>query len=221
VGRFELAHGGTLFLDEIGELPIDLQAKLLRVLQEKELERVGGTRPIPVDVRVICATNRSLEVEVAEKRFRADLFYRLKVFPIQVPPLRERPEDVPLLIDAFVRALGSQLGRALEGVDETALLLLCSYHWPGNVRELHNVLERAAILARGRLIRPEDLPDLHSPDESGEAPPHGGLKARVDSYERSLIAEALRHSAGNQSEAARQLHLSRATLAYKMKRCGL
>ena len=220
-GRFELAHGGTLFLDEIGELPIELQAKLLRVLQEKELERVGGTRPIPVDVRVICATNRSLEAEVAEKRFRADLFYRLKVFPIHVPPLRERREDVPLLVDAFVRALGSQLGRALEGVDETALLLLCSYHWPGNVRELHNVLERAAILARGRLIRPEDLPDLHSPEESGEAPPHDGLKARVESYERSLIAEALRHSAGNQSEAARQLQLSRATLAYKMKRCGL
>ena len=106
---------------------------------------MGGTRPIPVDVRVICATNRSLEAEVAEKRFRADLFYRLKVFPIHVPPLRERREDVPLLVDAFVRALGSQLGRALEGVDETALLLLCSYHWPGNVRELHNVLERAAM----------------------------------------------------------------------------
>ena len=220
-GRFELAHGGTLFLDEIGELPLDLQPKLLRVLQEKELERVGGTKPIPVDVRVICATNRSLEAEVAEKHFRADLLYRLKVFPIQVPPLRERREDVPLLVNAFVRALGSQLGRALEGVDETALLLLCSYDWPGNVRELHNVLERAAILARGRVIRSEDLPDLNSADEPADAPVQGGLKERVDSYERWLIAEALRHSAGNQSEAARQLHLSRATLAYKMKRCGL
>ena len=214
-------HGGTLFLDEIGELPLDVQAKLLRVLQEKELERVGGTKPIPVDVRVICATNRTLEAEVAEKRFRADLFYRLNVFPIHVPSLRERREDVPLLVNAFVRALGSQLGRAFEGVDETAMLLLCSYHWPGNVRELHNVLERAAILARRRVIRPEDLPDLNSPDEPADAPIHGTLKDRVESYERSLIAEALRHSAGNQSEAARQLHVSRATLAYKMKGYGL
>jgi len=208
VGRFELAHGGTLFLDEIGELPLEAQSKLLRVLQERELERVGGTKPITVDVRIVCATNRNLEVEVAEKRFRADLFYRLKVFTIHVPPLRERREDVPLLVYAFVRSLGNQLGHPLDRVDDTALLLLRTYDWPGNVRELHNVLERAAILARGRNIRPEDLPDLNSSSKPAGAAIQGALKQQVDSYERSLIAETLRQSDGNQSEAARRLHVT-------------
>ncbi len=220
-GRFELANGGTLFLDEIGELPLDAQAKLLRVLEQRELERVGGTKPIHVDVRIICATNRDLEADVAEQRFRADLFYRLKVFPIRVPPLRERREDLPLLVNSFVRALGTQLGRVLDGVDDAALMLLRCYHWPGNVRELHNVLERAAILAREGVIRPEDLPDLNSPSDPVGVPLDNALKQRVDSYERSLIEEALRQSDGNQSEAARQLHVSRATLAYKMKAYSL
>jgi transcriptional regulator with GAF, ATPase, and Fis domain len=221
VGRFELAHGGTLFLDEIGELPLDAQAKLLRVVQEREIERIGGTKTIQIDVRIICATNRNLETEVLEKRFRHDLFYRLKVFPIHVPPLRERRDDIPLLVNAFVRTLGKQLGHVPAGVDETALALLCSYHWPGNIRELHNVLERAVILARGRAIRPEDLPDLNVPSDAGDSPVEGALKPRVDSFERSLIEEALRTSGGNQSEAARHLHVSRATLSYKMKAYGL
>jgi transcriptional regulator with GAF, ATPase, and Fis domain len=221
VGRFELAQGGTLFLDEIGELPLDAQAKLLRVVQEREIERIGGTKTIPVDVRIICATNRNLEAEVLEKRFRADLFYRLKVFPIHAPPLRERRDDVPLLVNVFVRTLGKQLGHVPTGVDETALALLCSYNWPGNIRELHNVLERAVILARGRLIRPEDLPDLNVPSDAGDSPAEGALKARVDSFEMSLIEDALRNSGGNQSEAARLLHVSRATLSYKMKAYGL
>jgi len=129
VGRFELAQGGTLFLDEIGELPLDAQAKLLRVVQEREIERIGGTKTIPVDVRIICATNRNLEADVVEKRFRADLFYRLNVFPIHVPPLRERRDDIPLLVNAFVRTLAKPLGHAPNGVDETALDLLCSYNW--------------------------------------------------------------------------------------------
>jgi len=221
VGRFELAQGGTLFLDEIGELPLDAQAKLLRVLQEREIERIGGTKTIPIDVRIICATNRNLEADVLEKRFRADLFYRLKVFPIHVPPLRERREDVTLLVNDFVRKLGRQLGHVPNGVDETALALLRSYNWPGNIRELHNVLERAAILARGRLIRPEDLPDLNVSPDAGAGPAEGALKPRVESFERSLIEEALRNSGGNQSEAARQLHVNRATLSYKMKAYGL
>jgi transcriptional regulator with GAF, ATPase, and Fis domain len=221
MGRFELAQGGTLFLDEIGELPLDAQAKLLRVVQEREIERIGGTKTIPIDVRIICATNRNLEAEVLEKRFRSDLFYRLKVFPIHVPPLRERRDDVPLLVDTFVRTLGKQLGHVPTGVDETALALLRSYHWPGNIRELHNVLERAAILARGRLIRPEDLPDLNLPAEAGDSFAEGALKPRVDSFERTLIEDALRNSGGNQSEAARQLHVNRATLSYKMKAYGL
>jgi len=221
-GRFELAQGGTLFLDEIGELPLDAQAKLLRVVQEREIERIGGNKTIPIDVRIICATNRNLEGEVVEKRFRADLFYRLSVFPIHVPPLRERRGDIPLLVDAFVRALAMQRGHVPSGVDETALALLCSYQWPGNIRELHNALERATILARGRVIRPEDLPDLNVPSDAGDSPAaEGGLKQRVDSFERSLIEDALRNSGGNQSEAARQLRVSRATLSYKMKAHGL
>jgi len=224
IGRFEQAQGGTLFLDEIGELSLEAQVKLLRVVQERELERVGGTKPIFVDVRIVCATNRDLEVEVRERRFRADLFSRLNVFPIQVPPLRERREDIPLLVAALVGTLRKRLGRSLDGVDESALLLLRSYDWPGNVRELQNVLERAAILARGRVIVPEDLPDLGVQLHEGTAADgttEATLKWRVDSYERSLIAEALRQSDGNQSEAARRLHTSRATLLYKIKAYGL
>ena len=221
-GRFELAHGGTLFLDEIGELPLDAQAKLLRVLQEREIERIGGTRTIPVDVRIICATNRDLEREVVERRFRADLFYRLNVFPIDVPPLRERRDDIPLLVDAYLRVLAMQLGQVPNGVDETALDLLCRHEWPGNVRELHNVLERATILARGCVIRPEHLPDLNESSGAGGNPAaEGALKQRVESFERSLIEDALRNSGGNQSEAARQLRVSRGTLSYKMKAYGL
>jgi transcriptional regulator with GAF, ATPase, and Fis domain len=221
VGRFEFAQGGTLFLDEIGELPLDAQAKLLRVVQEREIERIGGNKTIPIDVRIICATNRNLEAEVLEKRFRADLFYRLKVFPIHVPPLRDRRDDIPLLVNAFVWTLANQLGHVPNEVDETALALLCSYNWPGNIRELHNVLERAVILARGRPIRPEHLPDLNVPSDAGDSPAEGALKLRVESFERSLIEDALRKSGGNQSEAARHLHVSRATLSYKMKAYGL
>jgi transcriptional regulator with GAF, ATPase, and Fis domain len=224
IGRFEQAQGGTLFLDEIGELPLEAQAKLLRVVQERELERVGGTKPISVDVRIVCATNRDLEMEVRERRFRADLFSRLNVFPIRVPPLRERREDIPLLVTALVGTLRKRLGRSIDGVDESALLLLRSYDWPGNVRELQNVLERAAILARGRVIVPEDLPDLGVRLHEGAAADgntEATLKWRVDSYERSLIAEALRQSDGNQSEAARRLHTSRATLLYKIRAYGL
>jgi DNA-binding NtrC family response regulator len=138
-----------------------------------------------------------------------------------LPPLRERRDDVPLLVDAFVRSLAKQLGHAPTGVDETAMALLRSYNWPGNIRELHNVLERAAILARGRVIRPEDLPDLNVPPDAGDSPAEGALKPRVDSFERSLIEDALRTAGGNQSEAARHLHVSRATLSYKMKAYGL
>jgi transcriptional regulator with GAF, ATPase, and Fis domain len=221
LGRFELADGGTLFLDEVGELPPDAQAKLLRVLQERELERVGGSRPIRVDVRIICATNRDLEADVAAMRFRADLFYRLNVFPIRIPPLRERPEDLPQLVDFFVRVLGTQLGRELHGVEDTAAMRLRSYDWPGNVRELHNVLERAAILTPDGIIRPEDLPELDAAQKAGDVPLDGTLKERIDAYERSLIEEALRSSAGNQSEAARQLRVNRATLVYKIKVYGL
>jgi transcriptional regulator with GAF, ATPase, and Fis domain len=228
LGRFELSQGGTLLLDEIGELPLEAQAKLLRVLQEREIERVGGTQPIAVDVRIVAATNRDLVAEVRAGRFREDLFYRLNVFPIEIPPLRERREDIPLLVDAFLATLGKRLGWEVQGVDEDILLYLQAYPWPGNVRELGNVLERAAILARGKRIGIEDLPELRNPaeeahDDCGGADPPGDdvsdlpLKQRIDAYERSLIVDALRRAGGNQSEAARRLRTSRATLQYKMK----
>jgi two-component system, NtrC family, response regulator PilR len=220
-GLFEVADGGTIFLDEIGEMTLAMQVKLLRVLQERTVRPVGSASEIPIDVRVIAATNRDLDKQVAENTFREDLYYRLSVIPIRVPGLRERREDIPLLVNVFVRSLGKQLGHVPSGVDETAMSLLHSYHWPGNIRELHNVLERAAILARGRLIRAEDLPDLNVPSEAADTPVDGALKLRVDSFERSLIEEALRNSGGNQSEAARHLHVSRATLSYKMKAYGL
>ena len=223
LGRFELAHGGTLLLDEIGELPLEAQAKLLRVLQEHEVERVGGTHPIRIDARVVAATNRDLAAEVRANRFRADLFFRLNVFPIQIPPLRDRREDIPSLIDALVRTLAVRLGSDPKGVEEDAVSYLQAYDWPGNVRELQNVLERASILARGRRIRLEDLPELRNATE--EVPPVQAtddsasisLKERVDAYERGLVADALRRAQGNQSEAARLLRTSRATLQYKMK----
>src|SRR2546422_4200598 len=149
VGRFELAQGGTLFLDEIGELPLDAQAKLLRVVQEREIERIGGTKTIPVDVRIICATNRNLEADVVEKRFRADLFYRLNVFPIHVPPLRERRDDIPLLVNAFVKRYAEKAGKHIRTIDKNALELCQSYPWPGNIRELQNIVERSVILCSG------------------------------------------------------------------------
>jgi transcriptional regulator with GAF, ATPase, and Fis domain len=222
LGRFELAQGGTLFLDEIGELPLEAQAKLLRVLQEHEIERVGGTQSIRIDARVVAATNRDLAAEVRANRFRADLFFRLNVFPILVPPLRERREDIPSLIEALVRTLATRLRTDPKGVDDDAVAYLQAYEWPGNVRELQNVLERASILARGRQIRLEDLPELrNSAEEIPPAPQDDTsslpLKERVDAYERALVADALRRAQGNQSEAARLLRTSRATLQYKMK----
>jgi transcriptional regulator with GAF, ATPase, and Fis domain len=223
VGRFELAHGGTLFLDEVGELPPDVQAKLLRVLQEHEMERVGGTHTIRVDVRVVAATNRDLEAEVRANRFRADLFFRLNVFPITIPPLRERRADIPALGAAFLAALAPRLGGTPKTVDADALVYLQTYDWPGNVRELHNVLERASILTRGTVIRRADLPELASRSEAPPAPDleRRSLKDRVHAYERSLVVAALRRANGNQSEAARLLRTSRATLQYKMKAFGL
>jgi len=218
-GRFELAHGGTLLLDEVGELPLEAQAKLLRVLQEHEIERVGGAHPIPVDVRVVAATNRDLEAEVRAGRFRADLYFRLAVFPIRVPPLRERREDVPALAEALLRGIARRLGESPKSLTDDALAHLRAYAWPGNVRELQNVLERAAILTRGPQIRRADLPPLTGPaipkTTGGSA--EGSLKERVEAFERALVEGALEQASGNQSEAARLLRTSRATLQYKMK----
>ncbi len=237
-GRFELADGGTLFLDEVGELAPDAQAKLLRVVQDQRFERVGGTETVAVDVRLIAATNRDLAADVRDQRFRADLFYRLSVFPIQLPPLRDRREDVPALVATLLAALARRLGHAGPSGDRTALpvggadgraqvpaiepdavLYLQAYDWPGNVRELNNVIERAAIIARGRAIGIGDLPELRAAPGGHDEPADTGqsLKTRVEAFERAQIAEAMGKAGGNQSEAARLLHTSRATLQYKLK----
>ena len=233
-GRFELADGGTLFLDEIGELAVEAQAKLLRVLQEHELERVGGSQTIRVDVRIVCATNRDLAADVRERRFRSDLFFRINVFPIHVPPLRERQGDVPILANAILAELGERLGRRVEGIEPDAMAMLSAYAWPGNVRELENAIERALIVASGPKLTIDDFADLRGPfaavdDEevaaTAEVPtttsPAGSLRDRLAAHERAILEDALRRTKGNQTEAARVLGLSRATLQYRMRRYGL
>jgi transcriptional regulator with GAF, ATPase, and Fis domain len=152
VGKFEQANGGTIFLDEIGEMPVDLQVKLLRVLQEKEIEPVGSKSPVKVNVRVIAATNRNLEKEVADGRFRLDLYYRLNVFPIELPPLRERTEDIQVLVNHFINYYNRKAGKKIMGVSDNVLKNMLDYHWPGNIRELENLIERSVLLAKGTVI---------------------------------------------------------------------
>jgi len=220
IGLFEQASGSTFFLDEVGELKRELQVKLLRVLQERELLRVGGTEPVPVDVRVVAATNRDLEREVREGRFREDLFYRLNVIPIALPPLRERRTDVPLLVEHFLAKHGEP-GRARRIAPE-ALEALVAYGWPGNVRELESVVERTLLLAEGDVIRLEDLPAAvrmrHRPGAGGipvEIPDEG---LDLEELERTLILRALEKSGGNVTRAARLLGLSRRTLQYRLEK---
>jgi Nif-specific regulatory protein len=207
LGKIELAHQGTLFLDEIGELPLGLQAKLLRVLQERELDRVGGTRPIPVDVRVIAATHRDLDAAIRERRFREDLFYRLNVVALHMPALRERREDIPLLAQHFARYHAEKVGRRVVGLSEEAREALRAYDWPGNVRQLSNVIERALVLGTDELIRREDLLDevlaarVPAPD-SAEA---GTFEDRILATKRKLIAEAYEQAHGDHQTAARLL----------------
>jgi two-component system response regulator PilR (NtrC family) len=220
IGLFEHASGSTLFLDEVGELKRDLQVKLLRTLQEREVLRVGGTEPVPVDVRVVAATNRDLEREVREGRFREDLFYRLNVIPIVLPPLRERRTDIPLLVDHFLAKHGEP-GRTRVIAPE-ALEALVVYSWPGNVRELESAVERMLLLADGDLVRLDDLPPavrMRSRALVGELPieiPDEGLD--LDGLERSLILRALEKSEGNVTRAARLLGLSRRTLQYRLEK---
>jgi two-component system response regulator HydG len=222
-GRFELAHGGTIFLDEVGEIPPSIQVKLLQVLQEKEFERVGGEETIRVDVRVIAATNKDLQAEVREGRFREDLFYRLYVVPIHLPPLRERRDDIPALCAHFLERLGRELGKKNLRIDPEALNLLLLYEWPGNVRELENVLERAAVLCEGDEIRAGDLP-FASAEPRGRIPLPAGippLREAVEELERHLITKALEKAGGVKEEAARLLDLKPSTLYYKLDKYGL
>ena len=216
-GKFELAKGGTIFLDEIGEMPQALQAKLLRVLQERVFERVGGIREIKADVRVIAATNRKLQDEVAAKTFREDLYYRLNVFPLQLPPLRERIDILGLLADYFLHRFCQQVGKALNGIETKALAAMEAYQWPGNVRELQNVIERAVILAQDQ-IRLNNLPGeiMH---KTGQA----ALESRdiLKSTERKIIIKALRNHSGNRRLAAEEMGITRRSLQYKLKEYGL
>jgi DNA-binding NtrC family response regulator len=219
-GRFELAHGGTLFLDEVGDLPLHLQVKLLRVLQEREFERVGSSRPIAVDVRLIAATHRDLAAGVKAGQFRDDLYYRLNVVTIVVPPLRERREDIPPLIDHFVRKFAEANRKPIAGLTPAARDLLLRYDYPGNVRELENLIERAVVLTRDDVIGPADLP-LTLQDATTEVAEPAGLTAAVEALERRLIREALAGAAGVQTRAAEALGISERVLRYKLKKYGL
>ncbi len=225
-GLFEEATGGTLFLDEIGDLPTGLQAKLLRALQDGEVRRVGDRASRRVDVRVVAATARDLEADVADGRFREDLYYRLNVVAIRLPPLVERAEDVPPLIVTLLARHCARLGRAVPGIEPDALRALLDYPWPGNVRELGNALERALVIARGGSITRADLPPvvLSTEPRRGAAPPPAAdltLKAREGQLQSEVIREALRRSAGNRREAAALLGVSVRTLFYKLKEFGI
>jgi formate hydrogenlyase transcriptional activator len=218
VGRFELADGGTIFLDEVGDIPLELQPKLLRVLQEQEFERLGGGRTIRVDVRVIAATNRELAAMVAAREFRSDLYYRLNVFPIRVPPLRERTEDIPLLVRFFAQMYSRRLNRGIETIPTETMEALVRYPWPGNVRELENLIERAVILSPGTVLR--------VPMAELQTGPHlaAAEVARLEDVEREHIRQALRASNGQLSGpagAAARLGMKRTTLQSKMKKLGI
>jgi len=242
-GRFELADGGTLFLDEIGEIPVEMQVKLLRAIQESEFERVGGIKTLKVDVRLITATNRDLEHEVKEGNFREDLFYRLNVVPLRIPPLRERAGDVPLLVTHIIERFNERLNKSVERVEDEALEVLCRYAWPGNIRELENVLERIMLFSSDDTLGAGDLPPEvrdgnPAPAEaaparerqasSGDAISVGEetslkdiVRAETSRVERELIARALEETGGNVTQAAKLLKISRKSLQMKMKEFGL
>ncbi|HBX23397.1 MAG TPA: sigma-54-dependent Fis family transcriptional regulator [Desulfotomaculum sp.] len=223
-GRFELANGGTIFLDEIGDMSPGLQAKLLRVLQDREFDRVGGTKPVRVDIRVLAATNRNLEEMVADGVFRADLYYRLNVITLNIPPLRERPEDVLPLVHSFLGKYNSFLGTGFTGADPGAVEIMKHYHWPGNVRELENVVERAVNFATGETIKVQDMPPYLRRGKQSSAEPIktvSTLRDRLSEAEREIILSALQVTQGNKTRAARMLGMSRSRLYEKLKKLGL
>lgn len=228
IGKFEQADRGTLFLDEIGEIPLGAQVKLLRVLEERSITRLGGSTSIPVDIRIITATNKNLEDEVNNEAFRMDLLYRLNVFTIIVPALRERKEDIPLLIDHFIDKNKKRINSSIEGISKSTLIALQDYHWPGNVRELENVIESAMILACGEIIQLEQLPlrIRGYPEITGEMDVENNgleeqIKQLVARIEKELILNALEKCGSNRTLTAEYLNISRKTLFNKMKRYGL
>ncbi|MFH1115914.1 MAG: sigma-54 dependent transcriptional regulator [Pseudomonadota bacterium] len=226
-GKFEFADGGSLFLDEVGEMALNLQVKLLRVLQEHEFQRVGGNNDIRVDVRIIAATNKDLKEEVDAGRFREDLYFRLNVVRIDVPPLRDRRSDIPVLVAHFVAKFTEKLGRIVHAVDPEVMTALFRYSWPGNVRELENVIERSLVLCRGTTIKPEDLPpEIRESPEIEEGLDtliswEKGLAETLDAIEERMIRQALKKTRNVQAQAAKILGISRSNLQYKMKKFGL
>ena len=220
-GRFELADGGTLFLDEIGEIDPSVQVKLLRVLEERRFERVGGQESVEVDVRVIAATNRDLRAMVEEGDFREDLYYRLYVVAVRMPPLRERPGDIPLLVRHFMDQFQRENAKNLDGITPDALESLSAYAWPGNIRELRNVIERMVVMARGAKLTVRDVPLAVRDGGGGGLPPRPGSELNLQDSERNLIAKALKSTGGNRTQAARQLGISRRTLHRKLNEYDL
>jgi two-component system response regulator PilR (NtrC family) len=225
-GLFELADGGTLFLDEVGDLPLALQVKVLRAIQEKSFRRVGGTHDQQVDVRIVTATNRRLEEEVARGRFREDLYYRLNVIEIPLPPLRERRDDVALLADHFVEKYARELGKDVKGLSDEAMARLLAYRFPGNVREMENAIERAVALTRGPVIQVDALPrsllEREEPEPAPRIPREGvNLDKLVEDYERNLILEALRPAGGVKKKAARLLGISFRSFRYRLEKLGI
>jgi DNA-binding NtrC family response regulator len=222
LGKFEQADTGTVFLDEIGDVPATVQVKLLRILQEREFERLGSNKVKHIDVRVLAATNVDLRAALEQGTFREDLYYRLNVLPINIPPLRERKEDIPYLAGHFVKKLGKDLGSPVESISDAAMQRLLDYHWPGNVRELENVLERSMVLANGRILEAGDVKLDTAPAArftvADNFLPEG---TTLDQYEQSIIREALRRANGNKSQAARMLGLTRNALRYRLSQMGM
>ena len=225
LGKFELAGGGTLFLDEIGDLPMDLQAKLLRAIQEGEIERVGGMKPIKTDFRLIAATNVDLEKAVKEGRFREDLYYRVNVIPIKLPPLRERPEDIPELAQFFLRRYNTRFHKRVEGIADSTMRILCNYWWPGNIRELENLIERLVAVGDKEWITDEDLPfEFHFAQlDQAESSPGGEslFQEATNTFERNFILRALEKSGWNVTATARYLGIPLSTLKFKMDRLDI
>ena len=225
IGKLEIANGGTVFFDEIGDMPVDVQSKLLRVIEDRTVFRVGSRKGIKLDIRFIFATNRDLRKEVEKGNFREDLFYRVAVFPIELPPLRERKEDIPLLVEYFIDLYSHRIKKPVKGIEEKAMDLLLEYNWPGNVRELENVIERAIILCKGKMITPEDIM-IYTPEKEegyGELPMNlkEAGEIALKKAEVSVIKRALRESNGNKKKAADLLGISYKTLYNKMKQYGI
>ncbi|MBF0550269.1 MAG: sigma 54-interacting transcriptional regulator [Deltaproteobacteria bacterium] len=221
IGKFELAQHGSIFLDEIGHIGPSVQVKLLRVLQEKQIERIGGTETIDVDVRIIAATNRNLESAIEKREFRDDLYYRLNVFPIYLPPLRERRTDILLLSDYFLEKFSSENNKVIRRISTPAIDMLVQYHWPGNVRELENVIERAVLLCQDGVIHSYHLPASLQTAEETDTKPSMSLDSSMKNFEREVLIDALKTSKGNMSKAARLLKTTERKFVYKIKQLGI